>query len=100
MFSFKFFFVQNRFYTVPELQLSDLSTRRAHIKVGRGKMRGAVEENSAAGEAHCQANYSRGKRGQTPHPFPKYQGDVFGSEANGSRKEAWTQVLVGSVGMS
>lgn len=68
MFSFIFFFVQNRFYIVPELQLSDLSTRRAHIKAGRGKMRGAVEENSAAGEAHRTdaRQITAGERGDKP----------------------------------
>lgn len=53
-------------------------------------MRGDVEECSTAGEMldRCQAKYSRGKRGETPNPFPKHQGDIFSSEKTSSWVEA------------
>lgn len=68
--------------------------RRALIKAGRGKMRGAVEENSTAGEAHWTdarqiTTRERGKK--PPTQFPKYQSDVFCSETTSSWEEAWTQ---------
>lgn len=78
--------------------------RRAHIKTGRGKMRGAVEENSTAEEAHWThaRQNTAGEKGEKPTTHSqnsKVMSLVLRQPGHG-KKHGHKVVLMGNIGMS